>query len=252
MEIAFAPGECVECGECVEVCSEHAADLQFPGLIRREKCIRCGDCASTCPGKGLTQVGTHYSTEALTELLLRDFRYYRHSGGGVTLSGGECTLFPEYLEILLKRLKERNVSVVLQTCGHFNYHTFVHSLLPYIDMVYFDIKFLGHEAHEKYTGRSNRLILENFVRLVKYAPDRVYPRIPLIPGITATEENLTSIFRFLHDCGVRAAKLLPYNPLGFDKYPSLGRSAPDLPVRLLTVEEEKEAHRLMNEQFAID
>jgi pyruvate formate lyase activating enzyme len=197
-------------------------------------------------------VGTYYSAEGLTELLLRDYRYYGHSGGGVTLSGGECTFFPDYLEILLKRLKERNVSVVLQTCGHFSYHIFATRLLPHIDMVYFDIKFLDGETHKKFTGRSNRLILENFVRLVKLAPDRVHTRVPLVPGVTATEENLTAIFRFLRDCGMGSPKLLPYNPLGIDKYLPLGRNAPDLPFRFLTKDEEKEAQILLNEQFALD
>ena len=184
--------------------------------------------------KGLTHVGIYYSSEGLTELLLRDFRYYRHSGGGVTLSGGECTLFPNYLEILLRRLKERNVSVVLQTCGHFTYDTFVPpGCCRTSTWSILTIKFLDGEAHKKFTGRSNRLIVENFLRLVKHAPDRVYPRVPLVPGVTATEKNLTAIFRFLHDCGVGVAKTPSVQSSGHRQVPVPWEECSRTPLQIL-------------------
>ncbi len=107
----FSAERCVECGACLQACPSGAVDLQFTGRIHRDKCDRCGKCVEVCPSDGLRTVGKYYEVEALTEILLRDFEYYRHSGGGVTLSGGECTLFPAYLEVLLKSLKAKGVHV---------------------------------------------------------------------------------------------------------------------------------------------
>ncbi len=105
-EIAFSAKECINCALCEDACPQEAVDLEFPGRIHRDKCTRCGKCADACPGRGLRVVGSYYSVEGLTEILLRDESFYRHSGGGVTLSGGECTLYPDYVELLLRGLKE--------------------------------------------------------------------------------------------------------------------------------------------------
>jgi pyruvate formate lyase activating enzyme len=239
MEIAFSSRECIQCGKCEEACPQKAIDLRFPGRIHRQSCIRCGRCAGVCPGKGLRVIGTYYPPETLTEILLRDSAFYKHSGGGVTLSGGECTLYPDYLECLLNLLKVKGVHIVLETCGYFDFGRFEQKVLPYIDLVYFDIKFADSYLHRKYTGKSNRLILDNFRRLLRTRKVKIHPRIPMIPGVTATRENLSAIVDFLCEAGAENVSLLSYNPLGMEMYPCLGKPGPLLPDKLMKPDEEQ-------------
>ena len=239
-EIAFSLRACIRCGKCAEGCPQGAADFDFESRIHREKCVGCGQCAEGCPGRGLRLVGTYRDPESLAQVLLQDISFYEVSGGGVTLSGGEPTLYPDYVEALLKILKARDIHIVLQTSGYFDFASFERKILPYIDLVYFDIKFADSELHREYTGESNGKILENFRRLRSSGKVSLQPRIPIIPGITATKENLTSIVNFLCDAGAESVSLLPYNPMGMDMYSSLGKPKPPLPDRFMKPEEERE------------
>jgi pyruvate formate lyase activating enzyme len=245
-EIAFYRERCIECGACRNACTSGAMDTESPDRIRRDRCNRCGKCADVCPTDAMRLVGKHYSVEGLTEVLLRDSEYYRHSGGGVTLSGGECTLFPDYLEALLKRLKACGIHVVLETSGYFSYHEFRRKIYPYLDLIYYDIKFIDNEDHKRYCDRSNRIILRNFRSLLEEAEVEILPRIPLIPGITSTEKNLSAIADFLDTSGAKKGQPLAYNPMGLTKCVTLGRKPPDLPQRFMEPEEERRAHELLD------
>ncbi len=242
VEIAFYPGECVQCGSCADACPEGAIDLELPGRIRREKCTCCGTCADVCPGKGLRLIGSYYPVEALTEILLRDLSFYRHSGGGVTLSGGECTLYPVYLESLLKSLKAKQIHVAIETSGYFDYQTFREKIVPHVDLIYYDIKIADLQAHKQYVGKSNRRILRNLQRLLQEGGVEVHPRVPLVPGITATRQNLSAIVDILCDAGARDVALLPYNPMGLEMAVRLGRSKPPLPEGFMEPDEETEIY----------
>lgn len=245
-EIAFSPGDCIGCGACGDACPEHAIDLDLPGRIRREACNRCGECASVCPGKGLRLIGTYYTPEDLAGILLKDIAYYRHSGGGVTLSGGEATLYPEYLGNLLPILKRSDVHVTLETSGYFDPAVFRSRILPHIDLIYYDIKLIDPDDHRKYTGKSNRLILDNFRLLMDERATQIHPRVPLVPGITATRENLSRVVDFLCDVGAKTVSLLPYNPMGIGMAASLGRRTPPLPEHFMSPEEEREIHQMFS------
>jgi pyruvate formate lyase activating enzyme len=245
VEIAFSAGECIECGSCLTVCERGAVDFAFTGRIIRERCDCCGRCADVCPGHGLRRIGVYHPVASLTDLLLEDLPYYRHSGGGVTLSGGECTLFPLYLERLLINLKSENVHIVLQTSGQFNFRTLQRRILPYVDVILFDVKFGDAAIHKRFTGVSNTRILENLRRLICESGVEIRARIPLVPGITATQENITAVAAALCDLGAGSLTFVPYNPLGLDKYPMLGRPVPALPQRFMTVAEEQELSAIL-------
>jgi pyruvate formate lyase activating enzyme len=189
-------------------------------------------------------VGTPWPVETLVELLLRDLPYYRHSGGGVTLSGGECTLYPNYLAALLQRLKDAGVHVTLETCGQFEYESFEQNVLPGLDLIYYDIKCAASDDHQRLTGRRNDRILENLRRLIARKQPPVVVRTPLVPGLTATPENLSALVDILSRIGVRELTLLPYNPMGLEMYEKLGRPQPNLPQRFMTAEEENEVRKV--------
>ena len=242
VDIAFSDRECLRCGRCEDSCPQGAIDLSNPKRIDRGRCTSCGQCASVCPGKALRKIGQFYSVDALVEILIRDLPFYRHSGGGVTLSGGECTLYPQYLESLLKSLKSHQVHIVLETCGYFNFEVFSRRILPYIDLIYYDVKIADPGAHRKHTGKTNEKILNNLRRLLLVKPTVVYPRIPLIPDITATEENLSAIVSLLVEAEAENVSLLPYNPMGIEMAINLGRPKPHLPERFMSPEEEKEIY----------
>jgi pyruvate formate lyase activating enzyme len=242
IDIAFSVRECPRCGRCAESCPQGAINLSHAKRINRDRCTRCGQCVSVCPGKALTTIGQYYPVDSLVEILMRDLPFYRHSGGGVTLSGGECTLYPNYLESLLENLKVRQVHIVLETCGYFNFEVFRRKILPYIDLIYYDVKIADAGMHRAYTGKANGKILGNLRRLLLEKPALVHPRIPLIPGITATEENLSAIVSLLVEAGAESVSLLPYNPMGIEMALKLGGAKPHLPERFMSPDEEKGIH----------
>lgn len=243
MEIGFYPRQCIGCFDCAEVCPEGAILKGERRRIDRSTCTRCGKCADVCPGQAIRRIGKYYEVEELLEHVLRDRVFYEVSGGGVTLSGGEPTLWPEYAGNLLRGLKQEGVHTALQTCGYFEYDLFAEELLPWLDLIMYDLKLIDGEEHLKRTGRDNQRILQNFTRLLNDPVDMV-PRIPLIPGFTTSEKNLEGISSFLKDNGVTRCSLLPYNPLGLSKWDHLGKNRPALPETWMEKAQEESCRRV--------
>ena len=209
--IEFDPPRCLDCGRCRAACPTGALAASGPRRIDAARCIRCGVCAQACFSGALRRVGRHYDIDVLCALALRDKPYYAASGGGVTFSGGEPLIHARYVGLAAKRLHEEGISVDVQTCGQFGYAAFRRHVAAYIDTVYFDVKLADPREHLRHTGRGNRRILENLMRLTDDGI-RVIPRTPCIPGITDTPENLEGIAALLERLGLREAHvLLPCN-----------------------------------------
>lgn len=221
-EIMFDAKVCISCGDCAGSCKKHAIDLDAPGRIDRQACTRCMACVDVCPSGALKRAGRLYTTDDLYEEIMRDEPFYRHSSGGVTFSGGEPTVYMHFLSALSVRLKAAGIHLNIETCGVYNAGLFERLLLPYLDLVFFDIKFIDPALHRQYTGQTNSVILGNFLRLRDIARIPVIPRVPLIPGITTSEQNLASIAEFLSRHGMNKVELLAYNPLWTDKSKGLG------------------------------
>ena len=239
-EIAFYPQLCINCGDCKAVCPEDAISLEDTGRIIRDRCTACGKCAEECPTTALKIVGKHYSVSNLIEILLSDHIFYETSKGGVTFSGGEPTLYMDYVGEVMKELKANNVHIAIETSGMFNLGEFKTKLLPYINLIFYDIKLYDPRKHEQYTGKSNKQILSNLTDLVKEPNVRIIPRLPLVPKITATTDNLTQIARFLKSAGIATCELLPYNPGGIAKRIAIGKDIPpDISRTMMGIEEEK-------------
>ena len=155
--------------------------------------------------------GERYTPEALTAKLLKNADILRASGGGVTFSGGEPLAQPEFLLECLTLL-DGKLHRALQTSGYAPEPVFQN-----LDYVLFDLKLMDEAAHIRYTGKSNKLILHNFEALAKSGiPFCV--RIPLIPGITDTEQNISAIAAFMRENGANTVELLPYNKMAGGKY----------------------------------
>ena len=227
--LSFRPELCKApaCGmACIKVCPTGA--LGFAGdavRLDRSVCALCGRCAKVCREHALESVGQWLSVDELYSRVSIDKPFFRATGGGVTASGGECTLQIEFLHAFFSKLKAEGIQTAIETNGMFNFERFKRLLLPWLDLIYFDLKLIDDEASRRHTRLSNRPILENLKRLVKTAQIPVVVRIPLIPGITDTAENLEGIARFLRGLGIDSAELLPYNPLWLDKLERFGIAA---------------------------
>ena len=218
-EFFWKSEKCLGCGRCAKACPKELIVWERGQLLWQLKgCDACGSCAERCPSEALQLVGKRYSTESLTELLLEDESYYKVSNGGVTFSGGEPLGFPEYVGSIFQRLKERGVSTAVETCGFFAYDKVEKLVLPYLDLVLFDLKLMSGELHRHHTGVDNQAILDNFRQLYQTGV-RLQPRTPMIPGVTDTPQNLNAIQVFLKQYpNCEAHVRLPYNGLGEKKW----------------------------------
>lgn len=215
-ELILSENECVGCLNCINDCPCDAITFSNRILVNENICNHCGLCADACPGNGIRLSGKQYSPKKLTEILLRDKSYYFKSAGGVTFSGGECFLYPEYLKDISEILKRNNIHIAAQTSGHFDIQRCI-SLIRTIDILYYDIKIIDNDKHLIYTGISNHRILENFDFIMKEFSTKVIPGFPLIPGVTDTQQNIMDIIALFKKKRVKQFYVHPFNPSGVDK-----------------------------------
>ena len=203
-EGAFFRERCVSCGTCQRVC-------------RYTDCRLCGACTERCPENARRIYGRQYDVDTLVEFLLRDRPYYDATGGGVTFSGGECMLYPEFLACLAERCREEGISVAIDTAGCVPYSHFL-QVLPFADLFLYDLKCIDPELHKKGTGEDNRLILENLESLRRDGA-RLIIRTPRIPDFNDGTE-MERISRF---CAERDLphEILPYHTFGESKQNAL-------------------------------
>ena len=166
-------------------------------------------------------VGRDVAAGEIISGVLQDMPYYRRSGGGLTLSGGESLLQPEFAKALLCLAKENSINTAIETTANVNFEI-IDDLLPYIDYFLMDIKHMNSEKHEKFTTKPNGRILENAIKIATMA-NRFSFRVPVIPTFNDTKEEIEDIARFAAKIGAEKMHLLPYHRLGCDKYTALGR-----------------------------
>ncbi|NLX06332.1 MAG: glycyl-radical enzyme activating protein [Phycisphaerae bacterium] len=235
-ELWWSAQGCLGCGRCVSVCPAQAIEFDSASGERRwskEACIRCGACAAACPSKALELVGRLVTAESLFGEVRRDRAFYDESGGGVTLSGGEPLMRADFAERFLSLCREDGIHTCVQTCLHAGWPAMAR-LLPVLDWVQADLKAVDGEVHQRLTGVSNELILENLGKLA--ATDVPFEvRVPVIPGHNDGPEELSRMAEFLAGLSrLPVVELLAYHRLGEDKfgrlglaYPLMGLDAPD-------------------------
>ena len=229
-QIQWLGTSCIGCGICVKTCKELALEKTEKGIIiNRSLCNGCGLCTEECPTTAIELLGKKWNVHDLACELVKDRAYFEPSFGGVTLSGGEAALQNDFCLSLLKELKESRIQTALDTCGQVS-QAVLASLLPYVDILLYDIKEIDLERHRKFVGYGNEKILANAIFAANYKKTHVTPktfwiRTPVIPGATDTAENIRGIGDFistnLHGTVARW-ELCAFNNLCRDKYKRLG------------------------------
>ena len=203
-EILFYKNKCTGCGRCV-------------GLTVENESFMCFEDAKEICGK-------EYTVDEVLVEVIKDKAFYETSGGGVTFSGGECMLQIDFLTEILKKCKESGIHTAVDTAGHIPWESF-EKIISYTDLFLYDIKSMNDEIHKEYTGVTNTLILENLIKLLK-SKACVWIRIPIIPGVNDTEEEMKNIKAFFESYGYpEKTELLPYHAMGEHKYEALGKTA---------------------------
>lgn len=219
-QLGYFAHKCVNCHRCLPVCPQgaHVADREGIHRFDPSSCVACGACTDVCLGEALTLYGKEMTVEELLPLLTEDRDFYRNSGGGVTLSGGECLLYPDFCATLLSRLQEEGIPTAVDTCGFVPRESFL-KVLPFTDVFLYDIKAIDEQTHRRCTGVSNERILEN-LHYLNEAGASVEVRIPFVPGHNDTE--IEAIATFLQPLSsVKKVRLLPYHNYAGSKYGAL-------------------------------
>ena len=230
-EMSFFSDKCIACKNCIKFCPYGAIKEDL--TADREICADCykRDKAFSCTKKCYVNcrkiTGEKMSVNQVYDIVKRDVPFYEGSGGGVTLSGGEPMAQPEFTYALLKTFTERWINTGIETCGYADKGDYA-KVVPYLDTVFMDIKHMDSGKHKIWTGRENEKILEN----IKYVDElagiygnRLFIRVPVIPGFNDQPEEIAEIARFAAKCrNLAGMELLPYHKLGRGKYYSLGRT----------------------------
>ena len=209
---------CIHCETCIHTCPKQALRMKDGEVsIDRSLCDFCNKCVEKCPARAMQRIDRQAEVKELVDLVTREEIFTRVSGGGVTISGGEPLYQPEFLKELLQGMKQAGVPTCIET-SMFAKQEVLESIAPYVDQFLVDIKILDEETHKKYTGVSNQQILSNF-RYRAGLGKPILVRIPLIPGITATEENLRAIRAFVDSVNPEIPiEVLNFNSLAGSKY----------------------------------
>jgi pyruvate formate lyase activating enzyme len=223
-DLLFYPTKCIGCGKCFEQCAQNCHSVSPDGAhqIDRGKCTLCGACAKRCYAGALVLSGKERSVEDVMKTVLADAAFYKNSGGGMTVSGGEPLLQPEFTLALLRAARSEGIHTALDTAGDVP-HEVLQSAAPAVDLWLFDCKCMDSAAHRRATGAENTRILENLRRLGQ-GKIPLWVRVPVIPGLNDTQENMRALREFLEGLpAVTRLDLLPYHNLGAGKNANLGR-----------------------------
>jgi len=218
----FYPDRCIYCGNCLLACPNKAHVVnEDDHIFLREKCKACGKCTQTCYSGALVLVGREMTVDEVINEILRDKVFYETSGGGVTLSGGDPIVQCGFSQALLKKCKEIGLHTAIETAANCQWETLV-SLLPMLDLVMMDIKHIDSEKHKNATGVSNKVILDNAMRLSR-TKKRLIIRVPIIPGFNDTKSEVEAIAEFVKKFpNLEYLELLSFHRLGEGKYKALG------------------------------
>jgi pyruvate formate lyase activating enzyme len=228
----YTASKCIGAQDCIEICPENALTLTPDGIFTDvEVCMLCGKCAEACPSKAIEMSGKMYSAEELMEIIKRERVHIDQSGGGVTFSGGEPLMHPEFLIEMLKACGEKGLHRAVDTCGFAPAKTIL-EVARHTDLFLYDLKMMDPVQHKKWTGKDNKRILKNLKMLAETGAN-INIRIPLIKNVNTDIQEITGMAEFItklshKNSGLETAtpgslqvNLLPYHNIASGKYKKL-------------------------------
>jgi pyruvate formate lyase activating enzyme len=224
-EVLLYSERCTGCGQCVSACPRQAIWMaDGKSHTKRNVCEGCGKCTEICLNAARILSGRVWSAEDVFTEIKKDEAFYRRSGGGITLSGGEPLAQAEFSAAILSMCKQAGLHTAIETTGMARWET-LEKVLKYVDLILYDLKHMDPKSHQKYTGASNDLILKNLRRIRRNYTIPIVARIPIVPGYNADLKNIEDTARFIVDEMGSDTKvnILAYHRLGETKYDRLER-----------------------------
>jgi pyruvate formate lyase activating enzyme len=221
LNLWYFENKCIRCNSCISACQNKALTIQEAPLpyiiIDQGKCSNAGSCVAVCPTTALSFDGKELSSDDVVKVLINDRLFYNQSGGGITISGGDPLYQFEFSLEILKACKGELIHTAIETCLYAK-REILEKFIPCVDYFIIDLKLFDSDVHERYTGVRNELIKSNFEHLASQKV-KILVRIPLIPGITDTKENIKNISSFVNNVNKEIPiELMNYNPLAENKY----------------------------------
>ena len=240
-QIAWFADKCVECQKCATVCPNNVHVFHNGHSLAVEDCSFCGKCEAICPRGALSVYGKEVTVSDILPALLEDREFYETSGGGVTLSGGECLMQADFCVELLQKVKEYGIHTAVDTCGFVSKEV-LDKVIPYTDLFLYDMKAYDEDVHIRCTGRSNGQILEN-LKYLDGLGKQIEIRIPYVPEYNA--DQMEKIAKFLAELKhITKIRILPYHNYAGSKYGALTMKN-TLPDMLPDDEEIAQARKLI-------
>lgn len=216
---------CIKCGRCVQACPENALSMVTEELsyisINRNSCNLSGQCVDICPSNAIQYTGYNLKVSEIIMEIEKDITYYKQSGGGITLSGGEPLYQPDFSASILSECMKRGIHTTIET-SLFCEKNVIEHISDKVDLFIVDLKIFNTNQHNSYTGSHNKLIKENF-KYIASKGKNIIVRIPLVKDITDYEENITAISDFVNETRKDITiEKIKFNPLAGNNYRKLG------------------------------
>ncbi len=243
----YTESKCIGCGECVDNCPEQACELTDKGIVTdKDLCTSCGRCAQVCPALATEMSGRYESVSDLMKVIEDERPFFDQSGGGVTFSGGEPLLYPDFLNKILDACGQRKIHRTVDTSGLASTKNLL-DVARRTDLFLYDLKLMDSKKHKKWTGAGNKRILKNLQKLAKTGAE-IQIRIPLIKAVNTDEENIeaTAVFVAALEGPGKMISLLPYHNVAGGKSAKLGQS---YEPGSMSAPDEQDLARIIN-QFA--
>lgn len=221
-EISFDIKKCTLCENCIHKCPAKRLEKHDYSIVENKgkPCTECELCTDFCLNLAREMAGENMSVSQLMKTIESDQVFYNESGGGITFSGGEAMCQIDVLEQLTRLCQSKGIHVAIDTCGHVPFENF-EKVVPFTNLILYDIKLMDNDQHMKLTGVDNTLILDNLIKLSQRDVE-IRLRLPLIEGVNTDEEHILKVMEFIKDLNINYIHLLPYHDIAVDKYRRFG------------------------------